>query len=205
MMGNIKTDIEAFVSAFNADPGGRAELVNGLVASEGRLLINLPGRSAARLIAERLREGPFSVLYDFEMILARRLHPRLADLKLNIFADITVNALFDERYRPYAADAAAALAKSGGMSRLRGIITRMVNREGHRMSLKFCDLVLRWADPGLYRTLRPVEACVMSMKDGSQRRRSARVRQGLRSLRRVRGERGRGCRRRAPRPNGMGR
>ena len=142
-MGTVKTHIDAFVRAFNEDPGGREKLVDGLVTSEGRFLLSLPGRSAARLIAERLREGSFSVFYDFKMILARRLHPRLADLKLNIIADITVNAFFDERYRPYAAETAVALAKRGGISRLREITTRMVSREGHRMVIKFYDLVLR--------------------------------------------------------------
>ena len=165
-MGTVKTDIDAFVRAFNEDPGGREKLVDGLVTSEGRFLLSLPGRSAARLIAERLREGSFSVFYDFKMILARRLHPRLADLKLNIIADITVNAFFDERYRPYAAETAVALAKRGGISRLREITTRMVSREGHRMVIKFYDLVLRWADPVLYRTMRPVEACIAGMKEG---------------------------------------
>ncbi len=167
-MKKAPIELDPFAREFMAFPDRRDELIAGLIASRGRFLLNLPGRGAARLISERLREGTFSAFYDFEMLLARRLHPRLADLKLNIIADIRVNALFDERYRPYEVHAAAALAKSGGMSRLREVITRMVGREGHRMALKFCDLVVRWADTGLYRTMRPVEACVMSMKDGGR-------------------------------------
>lgn len=165
-MVNIKTDIEAFVRAFEEDAGGRERLINDLVKAEGRLLLNLPGRGAARLISERLKEGAFSALYDFEMLLARRLHPRLADLKLNIIADLTVNSFFDERYRPYAAEASIALARRGGMSRMREVVTRMAAQDGHRMVIKFLDLVVRWADPALYRIMRPVEAGVAGMKEG---------------------------------------
>lgn len=165
-MGRNKTDIEAFISAFNADPGGREGLVAGLVAAEGRLPLNLPGRGAARLISERLREGPFSPFYDFEMILARTLHRHLADLKLNILADIRINDLFDERYRAYAVEAGPAVRQGSGIGPLREVIARMVRREGHRMALKFCDLVVKWANPGLYRAMRPLEVCVMDMKEG---------------------------------------
>ena len=165
-MGRNKTDIEAFIGAFNADPGGRAGLVARLVGDEGRLQLNLPGRGVARRISERLSEGPFSAFYDFEMILAELLHPRLADLKLNVIADITVNALFDEKYRMYAAEAGAALRQGGGMGPLREVIIRMIGLEGHRMAVKFCDIVVKWADPSLYRTLRPIEVCVMDMKEG---------------------------------------
>ena len=42
----------------------------------------------------------------------------------------------------------------------------MIGREGHRMAVKFCDIVVKWADPSLYRTLRPIEVCVMDMKEG---------------------------------------
>ncbi len=160
-------DEDVFVKQFKDFPGSRKELVEGLIDA-GRLTLNFPRSGLARRIAERLRGGAFSDYYEFEKLLARALHPVLANLNLNAVADIFVNRLFSERYPAYARDVNVLLAAAGTPDprALKNIITRMVKAEGHYMVIKFYDLVLRGIDPDLVKSLKTVETSIMQMKKG---------------------------------------
>lgn len=160
-------DEDVFVKQFSDCPGRRKELVDGLVDA-GRLTLNIPRSGLARRIAERLRQGAFSDYYEFEKLLARALHPVLANLNLNAVADILVNRLFSERYSAYVRDFNVVLAAGGtpGPRALKNVITRMVKAEGHYMAIKFYDLVLRGIDPVLAKSLKTVETSLMQMKKG---------------------------------------
>jgi hypothetical protein len=166
VMSHIYRDEDNFVSDFRALQGRREELVGVLVSSTNRLILNFPGSGLARRIAALLREGPFTDYYEFEKFLARALHPFLAGLNLNIIADILVNSIFSEKYHFYARDINYILAssKEPGIDTLRDVILKMVERDGHYMVVKFCDLVLRPIDAHLSRGLKQAELCLVEMK-----------------------------------------
>ncbi|MBP7735749.1 MAG: hypothetical protein KA369_07235 [Spirochaetes bacterium] len=164
---NMGDEIDFFIERFRKNPGKRAEIVDELIEA-GRLTLNIPRSGLARRIAERLREGAFSDYYEFEKLLARALHPVLANLNLNAVADIFVNRLFSERYLLYARDVNIVLAAGGTPDprALKRVIVRMAGSEGHYMVVKFYDLVLRTINPALAKSLKAVETTLIQMKKG---------------------------------------
>ncbi|MBN2160151.1 MAG: hypothetical protein JW807_12205 [Spirochaetes bacterium] len=168
ILHRYQAEADEFVRQYSSRPNRRRALVEGLVRAGGRLQLNVPRYGIARLISERLKEGPFSAYYEFEKTLARLLHPLLADLNLNMVSDILVNRVFGEKYSKYARAVNRALAAGDGLSMegLKDVILAMVQDDGHFMVVKFYDLVLRGAGRGLFRKAKPAELSIIEMKSG---------------------------------------
>ncbi len=156
---------EEFAGDFMNNPRDRDEAIERLVAGSNRLLLNIPRYGLARRISTLLRQGPFSDFYEFEKGLARRLHPLLARIDLNIASEFMINNHFFERYGRYSPDVNRLLEGNPepDAGAFENIIIAMAEREGHHMAVKFCDLVVRRIDRNLFRTLRSVELAMVEM------------------------------------------
>jgi hypothetical protein len=166
-MKHNDAETDEFIQQFSDFPHHRQNIVTDLIARNNRLFLNIPGYGPARQISAHLRKGPFSVFYEFEKTLARVLHPVLAGLNLNMISDIMINGLFTEKYHFYARDINFILAANKKLSLdvLKKVILGMVERDGHFMVVKFYDLVVRVIDADLFRALKPVELCLINMKN----------------------------------------
>lgn len=174
---------EELAGEFMNNPRARDEVIDGLVAGSNRIFLNIPRYGPARRISKLLRRAPFSDFYEFEKGLARRLHPILARLNLNVFSEFLINNLFFERYRLYSPDVNRIVEgdPEPDAGAFEEIMTSMAEREGHQMGVKFCDLVVRNIDRALFRTLRSVELALVEMKktivddEGADRERAERI------------------------------
>lgn len=157
---------DEFIDYFTSLKGDRTGAIEEFVRDNNRLVLNIPRLGTARQISSSLREGSFSDYYEFEKMLARRLHPLLAAMNLNIISDLLVNSLFAEKYGRYARDINYVLAGNlkPGLADFKKVILSMVARDGHYMAVKFYDLELRRLDRDLYMALKPVELAVIQMK-----------------------------------------
>ncbi len=166
MMEKRHHNDEAFAAEFLKNPRARDEAIDRLVSGSNRMLLNIPRYGLARRISRLLRQGSFSDFYEFEKGLARRLHPLLARLNLNLVSELLITNHFFHRYRRYAPDATRVLGGDPVLEAdaLEEMITAMAEREGHHMAVKFCDLVVRTVDRKLFRTLRSVELALVEMR-----------------------------------------
>jgi hypothetical protein len=155
-----------FTQQFSDFPHHRQKIIASFIVDNNRLLLNIPRYGPARQISARLREGPFSDLYEFEKGLARALHPVMAGLNLNFIADILINRHFTEKYQTYSRDINYILASNKKLEpdALKNVIIKMAEKDGHYMVVKFYDLVLRLIDANLHKKLKPAELCVIEMK-----------------------------------------
>ena len=160
------TEINEFVEVFSGSSGNRLHYINDFIDSSNRFMMNIPVIGSGRKVSKKLREGPFSDLYEFERTMATRLHPILASLNLNVISDVIINREFDERFILYNDDFIDIVNSINklGLAELKDLILAMVDQDGHYMVVKFYDLELRKYDLNLFKSLKPIELTVIQMK-----------------------------------------
>lgn len=160
------SEIDTFVEQYISDPPSRKSLLGSLRNDAGRLFLNVPVYGAARRVALFLKDGPFSVYYEFEKGLSSYLHPFLTRIKGTIITDILINSHFNRKYGAYRKKAEGVLRRKGGptFESLGEIVPAMVAGDGHYMAVKFSDIILAGRFNELHQVFRPIEHTVMNMK-----------------------------------------
>ncbi|HON79021.1 MAG TPA: hypothetical protein PK544_11055 [Spirochaetota bacterium] len=166
MMFLSDSEIDTFLEQYVNDPPSRKSLLASLRHDAGRFFLNVPVYGAARRVAMFLKDGPFSVYYEFEKGLSSYLHPFLSRINGTIITDIMINSHFNRKYEAYRKKAERILRRKGGPSfeSLGEIIPEMVAGDGHYMAIKFSDIILSGRFNELHRVFRPIEHTVMNMK-----------------------------------------
>ncbi len=158
-------DYNDFVERFVNSPSGRKHLVADLADRLNFLNLNLHFFGPVERIANLLKDESFSHFYEFRMRLANQVHPRLSQLNLNVITDMIVNNYFNERYPVYFRILERDLGgRKLTMDRLENTVRAMVEKDGHYMVVKTCDLELRQYDPDLSKKLKSIELIIISIK-----------------------------------------
>ncbi len=158
-------DYNDFVRRFINTPNGRQQLVSELVNNLNLFQANAHFTGPVNRIALTLKEESFSLFYEFRMRLANNIHPRLGRLNLNVITDLIINNYFNERYPVYGRILDRDLGnRKLTMDWLENTVRAMVEKDGHYMVVKACDLEFRQYDPELAGELKDIELRTINIK-----------------------------------------
>ncbi|MCB1309075.1 MAG: hypothetical protein KDK30_12875, partial [Leptospiraceae bacterium] len=135
------------------DADTRREMLQSLINYTNRFWLVKRARNISRILKER--NVSFGTLYDFEIGLARLLHPRS---RRHIAAGYFYGPYFQKRAEPFSREIAELAGRNELNPRsLSGILARIEKNEGHEMALIFLDEVVRSYDRMLAGQLKEIE------------------------------------------------
>ena len=165
---------EKYVETFSEDPVNYGKSIKDMVKDSNRFLVNLPVYGIARRISRALEDESFSIFYKYERTLAHKLHPMMYRSGLNIFTNSRIDKLFMNKYTAaYAHNVPEKIEsiqddnidlKINKMNQLKHVITKMVNKDGHFMVVKFCDYILNKKNRDLSTMLKAAEFKIINAK-----------------------------------------